>query len=288
MSTVLVTGASRGIGKATCLALGRAGHRVIAAMRDPRRSPELAAAAASASLPIVTWAMDVDADHSVRDGVKTIEAEHGPIDALVNNAGIERHGSIEEVPLAAFRAVMETNYFGAIRCIQAVIPGMRARRRGCIVNVSSIAGRICSAPLGPYAASKFALEAISEALAQEVRSHGIRVAVVEPGIIGTDMAQAIASGDESSIYPHTHRYADVFSASLKRPTSPELVADTIRAIVDGDSARFRHPVGRDAEKLLAWRASLTDDAFIDWHAADDDTWYANMGEAFGLKQRKPR
>ena len=287
MATVLVTGASRGIGKATCLTLARAGHRVIGGMRDPRRSPELAATAAAESLPIVVRAMDVDDDDSVRHGVAEVAAEHGPIDALVNNAGIERHGSIEEVRLSDFRAVMETNYFGAIRCIQAVLPAMRARQSGCIVNVSSVAGRICSSPLGPYAASKFALEAISEALAQEVKRHGIRVAVVEPGIIGTEMAQAIASGDEHSIYPHTDRYADVFSPSLKRPTSPELVADAIRGSVDGDSTRFRHPVGRDAEKLLAWRASLTDEAFIDWHAAYDDTWYANMERAFNLK-RLPR
>ena len=121
-----------------------------------------------------------------------------------------------------------------------------------------------------------------------MKSLGIRVAVVEPGIIGTEMAQAIASGDEHSLYPHTQRYADVFSASLKRPTSPELVADTIRGIVDGDSARFRHPVGRDAEKVLAWRATLSDEAFIDWHAADDDTWYANMERTFNLRVRTGR
>ena len=288
MSTVLVTGSSRGIGKATCLALARAGHRVVGAMRDPARAPELIALAAAETLPIVVCAMDVDDDASVGRGVAEAIARHGPIDALVNNAGIERHGAIEELALAEFRAVMETNYFGAIRCIQAVLPGMRERRRGCIVNVSSVAGRISTSPLGPYAASKFALEAISEALAQEVKSLGIRVAVVQPGIIGTEMAQAIGTRGAASIYPHAPRLAALFAASLTHPTSPNLVAETIRGIIESDAPRFHHPVGPDAEPFLDWRASMTDEEWIDWNAADDDTWYANMGRTFGLQDRRPK
>jgi NAD(P)-dependent dehydrogenase (short-subunit alcohol dehydrogenase family) len=215
-----------------------------------------------------------------------IAAQHGPIDALVNNAGIERRGSIEELPLDEFRAVMETNYFGAIRCMQAVLPGMRARHSGCIVNISSVAGRISCSPLGPYAAAKFALEAISEAVAQEVKSLGIRVAVVQPGIISTDMAHAIATTVAASVYPHERRFADLFAASLKTPTSPEIVAETIRGIIESDSARFHYPVGPDAEPFLAWRASMTDEQWVEWNAADDDTWYTNVEQAFGLKARR--
>jgi NAD(P)-dependent dehydrogenase (short-subunit alcohol dehydrogenase family) len=287
MASVLVTGASRGIGKATCLSLARAGHRVFATMRDPARAPELSAVAAAESLPIVVASMDVDADESVRRGVADIIAEHGPLDALVNNAGIECRGSIEELALDEFRAVMETNYFGAIRCMQAVLPGMRSRRSGCIVNVSSVAGRISTSPLGPYAASKFALEAISEAVAQEVKALGIRVAVVQPGIIATDMAQAITV-ERASIYPQMRRLADLFAASLKTPTSPELVADTIRGIVESDSPRFHYPVGPDAEPFLAWRASMTDEQWIEWNAAEEDTWYTNVEQTFGLKARKAK
>ncbi len=288
MASVLVTGASRGIGKATCLGLARAGHRVFGTMRDPAKAPELSAAAAAESLPIIVWSMDVDSDDSVRRGVAAIIAQHGPIDALVNNAGIERRGSIEELPLDEFRAVMETNYFGAIRCMQAVLPGMRARGSGCIVNISSVAGRISSSPLGPYAASKFALEAISEAVAQEVKSLGIRVAVVQPGIISTDMAHAITNEGAGSIYPHGRRFADLFTASLKRPTGPELVADTIRTIIESDSPRFHYPVGPDAEPFLAWRASMTDEQWVEWNAADDDTWYASVEQTFGLDARRPK
>jgi len=288
MLSVLVTGASRGIGKATCLSLARAGHRVFATMRDPAKAPELSAAATADSLPIIVGSMDVDSDESVRSGVADIVAKHGPIDALVNNAGIERRGSIEELSLDEFRAVMETNYFGAVRCMQAVLPAMRARGSGCIVNISSVAGRISSSPLGPYAASKFALEAISEAVAQEVKSLGIRVAVVQPGIISTDMAHAITNEGAASIYPHARRFADLFAASLKTPTSPELVADTIRDIIESDSPRFRYPVGPDAEPFLAWRASMTDEQWVEWNAADDDTWYANVKQTFGLDARRTK
>ena len=168
MASVLITGTSKGIGFETALAFARAGHNVHATMRKPAQSPELAETAKREKLPITVSTMDVDSDESVNSGIAAIQKDHGPIDVLVNNAGVERSGSIEELPLADFRAVMETNYFGAIRCIQALSPHMRKRRSGCIINVTSVAGRISSAPLAPYTSSKWALEALSEALAGEI------------------------------------------------------------------------------------------------------------------------
>ena len=285
MASVLVTGASRGIGRATCVSLARAGHRVFGTMRDPSRASELSAIARAESLPITVSAMDVDSDDSVKRGVADIMSQHGPVDALVNNAGIERRGSVEELAFEEFRAVMETNYFGAIRCMQAVLPSMRARRSGCIVNISSVAGRISASPLGSYSASKFALEAISEALAQEVKTLGIRVAIVQPGMILTDMARAIATDVGQSLYPHTRRFAGMFAASLKTPTGPELVGDTIRRIIESDSPSFRNPVGPDAEPFLAWRASMSDEQWVDWAATDDDSWYAAVQRDFGIDAR---
>jgi len=138
--------------------------------------------------------------------------EIGPIDVLVNNAGIERTGSVEELALAECRALMETNYFGVIRCIQAVVPAMRQRRNGCIINVASVAGKIALSPLGAYAATKFALEALSEALAQEVKSSNIRVAIVEPGIIDTPLARHIGVAGTPSLYPQQRRNAALFAA----------------------------------------------------------------------------
>ena len=134
MGVVLITGTSTGIGMATALAFGRAGHRVAATMRNPSRAPALGKAAEQEHLPITVFSMDVDVDASVRDGVARIVRDLGPIDVLVNNAGIERMGSVEELPLADFRAVMETNYFGVIRCTQAVLPAMR---RGAVAASST-------------------------------------------------------------------------------------------------------------------------------------------------------
>ena len=140
MSSVLITGTGKGIGFETALAFGRAGHTVYATMRNPSQSPQLAKTAVQEKLPITVSTMDVDSDQSVSQCIAQIQRDHGPIDVLVNNAGVERVGSVEELPLADFRAVMETNYFGAIRCIQALVPHMR-RRSGCIVNVTPVAGR---------------------------------------------------------------------------------------------------------------------------------------------------
>src|SRR5207249_1051659 len=178
MASVLITGTSSGIGMATALAFGRAGHQVAATMRNPHRAPELARITTKEKLPITISAMDVDSDASVEEGIDRVVKQGGPVDVLVNNAGIERTGSVEEVSLAEFRAVMETNYFGAIRCIHAVLPAMRKRRSGCIINVASVAGRIANSPTAPNTASKFALEALSESLAQEVKPFNVRVAIV--------------------------------------------------------------------------------------------------------------
>jgi NAD(P)-dependent dehydrogenase (short-subunit alcohol dehydrogenase family) len=230
--------------------------------------------------------MDVDSDDSVRRAVGDIVAQHGPIDVLVNNAGIERRGTVEELALGEFRAVMETNYFGAIRCMQAVLPSMRARGSGCIINITSVAGRISLSPLGPYSASKFALEAISEALAQEVKALGIKVAIVQPGIINTDMAKAVTVESAGSRYPHGRRIAGMFAAALQTPTGPELVGDTILRIIQSDSPRFRNPVGPSAEPFLAWRASMTDEQWVNWGAVDDEAWYAAVQRDFGFDARK--
>jgi len=285
MASILVTGASRGIGLQTCLALGRSGHEVFATMRNPDRSPELAIAASSESLPITVSVMDVDSDESVRDEISRIIGEYGPLDVLVNNAGIERRGSVEELELSEFRAVMETNYFGPIRCMKAVLPSMRMLGAGCIINITSVAGRISSSPLGPYSASKSALEAISEAVAQEVKPLGIRVAIVQPGIIDTDMARTITQENNTSLYPHGRRFSGLFTASLMTPTEPELVGEKIRDIIETDTPQFRHPVGPDAAPFLEWRASMSDEQWVDWGAADDETWYAAVERDFGLNAR---
>jgi NAD(P)-dependent dehydrogenase (short-subunit alcohol dehydrogenase family) len=254
-------------------------------MRDPRRSPQLAEIAERERLPIKVSAMDVDSDTSVRESIDAIHKMQGPLDVLVNSAGIERRGSLEELNLSEFRAVMETNYFGALRCIQAVLPQMRGRRSGCIINVTSVAGRISSPPLTAYSASKFALEALSEGLAAEAKMFNIRVAIVAPGVIDTDMARRACEPLPQSIYPHARRMAALFAASLQRPTAPEVVGEMIRDIVDSGTWKLRHLAGPDAEGYLQWRASMTDEQWVDRNACDDDTWYRDMEQTFGISLR---
>jgi NAD(P)-dependent dehydrogenase (short-subunit alcohol dehydrogenase family) len=157
---------------------------------------------------------------------------------------------------------------------------MRDSRKGCIINIASVAGKIANTPLGAYTASKFALESISEALAQEVKPFNIRVAIVEPGIIDTQMARNISTGGDS-IYPQANRFGGLFIASLKTPTQASLVANKILEIANSDSWKLRHPVGPDAIPFIEWRASMTDEEWVDWNAAADDDWYNAVEGSFG-------
>jgi NAD(P)-dependent dehydrogenase (short-subunit alcohol dehydrogenase family) len=285
MASVLITGTSRGIGLEAALAFGRAGHKVYATMRNPSQAPLLAETAMREKLPIVVSTMDVDSDQSVSQCIAAIHKDHGPIDVLVNNAGVERSGSIEELPMKDFRAVMETNYFGVLRCIQALAPHMRKRRSGCIVNVSSVAGRIASPPLTPYMASKFALEALSEALAAEMKTFNVRVIIIEPGIIDTAMARRIEDQGKDSPYPQRKRFADLFAATLKNPVPPSLVGQKIVEVVESDTWQLRHPVGPDAGPFLRWRGQMTDEQWVELHSGDDENWYRRIESDFGMNTR---
>ncbi len=288
MSKVLITGTSSGIGLETAIVLGRAGHTVYATMRNPERGAALRKVVEMEQLPISISQMDVDSDESVDAATSAIRAQAGSIDVLVNNAGIERTGSIEGLAFDDFKAVMETNYFGPIRAIRAWLPDMRKRQSGCIINVTSVAGRIACSPLAPYSASKFALEALSEVLAQEVKPFGVRVAVVQPGIIDTAMARRIEDAPTDAAYPQVRRFGHMFEASLEQPTPPALVAETIREIIDSGTQKLRHPVGPDAEGFLGWRASMTDEDWVEWGALPDEAWYERVGKDFGLDARSKR
>jgi NAD(P)-dependent dehydrogenase (short-subunit alcohol dehydrogenase family) len=276
MSSALITGCSKGIGLETALAFARAGHQVYATMRNPSQSPALAQTAAREKLPITISTMDVDSDESVSNAIAAIQ-KNGPIDVLINNAGVEGVGPVEEFPLAKFRAIMETNYFGALRCIQAVVPQMRQRKSGCIINISSVAGRFCNPPLISYCASKWALEALSEGLACELKTFNVRVAIVEPGIIDTAMAQRIGDPAPGSPYGQTARFSVLFSNALKNPVPPSLVAEKILEIAQSNSWQLRHPVGPDALPLLQWRSKMSDEDWVEMNAGDDATFFANLG-----------
>ena len=283
MSVALVTGSSTGIGFATAVALARSNHEVFAGMRNPNAAPELAVLASKEKLPITVVRLDVDSDESVRNAAGEILASRGRIDVLVNNAGIVEGGPVEELELEAFRRVMETNFFGVLRCTQAVLPRMREQKSGHIINVSSVAGRIAMAPQAAYTASKWALEAMSEVLAQDVRPFGIRVAIIEPGVIATPIFGKMQPREWSSYYPQSRRMLALFKTSLQNPVPPSIVGDKIAEIVNRRDSTLRHLVGPDANGFIAWRASMTDEQWIEWNSVEsDEEWRANVKRDFGL------
>ena len=285
MKSVIITGTNKGIGFEAVLAFARAGYKVFATMRNLEAAATLKKHIADESLSVIIYKMDVDSEASVKNCIDTIIKEHGTIDILINNAGIERHGSIEELPMADFKAIMETNYFGVIRCIQAVLSQMRENKNGCIINVGSVSGKIACTPLSAYCASKYALEALTESLAQEVKPFNIRVSLIQPGIIDTKMAHDI-SVDSFSKYPQVLRFGAMFEESLKQPTHPSLVADTMLEIANADTWQLKHPVGPSALPFLGWRASMTDEEWIDWNAQTDEKWYNAVQTTFGMNVRR--
>jgi len=249
---VLITGCSTGFGREAAIELARRGHEVVATARRPETLADLDVA--------LKLALGVDCEGSVGAAV----AQAGDVDALVNNAGWSAHGPVEKVPLQAVRRMFETNFFGAARMIQALAPGMRARRRGVIVNVSSIAGRVGAPLMGFYAASKFALEGLSEALHLELAHFGIRVVVIEPGFVKSSFRDnASRYGTDEAPYDELQRTWSGSDEALiggERP-GPEIVGVAIADAVEGKRQELRWPVGKDAELVLQARRNLDDAAF---------------------------
>jgi NAD(P)-dependent dehydrogenase (short-subunit alcohol dehydrogenase family) len=283
MAVAVITGTSTGIGLASAVAFGRAGYQTYATMRRPGASPELASIAKAEKLPIKIVTMDVNDDRSVSGAFSKILAEARSIDVLVNNAGIHAQGATEELPLSEFRRVMETNYFGTLRCLQAVLPGMRKQGSGHIVNVSTVGGRMCGLSQGPYSGSKYALEAISEVLAGEVKAFGIHVTIVEPGVFVTPIFGKMRDLPKNTLYPQERRMNAIYAASLKMGQAASVAAARIVEIVQSGTWQLRHPLGPDAEGLLKYRASITDEHWVDLHAiATDQEFAAAMKREVGM------
>jgi NAD(P)-dependent dehydrogenase (short-subunit alcohol dehydrogenase family) len=250
----LITGCSTGIGRATAVELQARGYEVIATARRPETIDDLEVAG--------KLALDVDSDESVAH----VAAEAGPIDVLVNNAGFGVEGAIETVPLGEVRRMFETNVFGAARMIQAFLPGMRERGAGAIVNVTSTAA-IASPPLGGYyAATKFALEAISEALKIEAGHFGIQVFAIEPGVIETSFGSNVLDhraepGPYEELGTVWSEAMEILGGGQAAP-GPELVATAIATALESDGSQLRWPVGQDAELIAAARTGTDYDEFV--------------------------
>lgn len=237
------------------MALESRGHSVVATARSREALKALDAT--------MKLHLDVDDDASI---VRAFEAA-GDLDVVVNNAGFGVFGPCESVPLADVRGMFETNFFGPVRVMQMALPGMRQRNRGLIVNVSSLAGRVSRPLSGYYAASKYALEAVSEAMRFEVRQFGIKIVCIEPGFIRSSFESNMRSyGSRESPYDElAAKVAQGMAAigSLEMP-GPELVAQTIAEAVESDAPALHWPVGEDARKLIDAREQMPYPAFERW------------------------
>lgn len=278
MTSICITGTSTGIGFATALHFGRKGYSVFAGVRDLDRAHEFQRLIDHETLPIRLLTLDVNDPALVNAAVAHIHHTSGGLDVLVNNAGILGGGPFEQTPLEVAKALFETNYFGAIRMIQAVLPAMRTRRQGCIVNVTSLSGRIAMAGYGHYGAAKHALEAASEMLAQEVKMFNIRVAIVEPGVILTPIfTKSRPVADRTSPYQmHSERIGGFFAKQLRAPTLPEKVATTIEHAICTAQPHLRYLVGRDAEALMRGRKAMSDEAWVELGREMSYSEYAHL------------
>ena len=286
MEIAVVTGTSTGIGFATALHLARNGYRVFAGMRNLAKAEPLQEAAAEHDLPLEVVQLDVTDADSVAAAFEAVRG-HGPVDVLVNNAGIGGATPLELTPEREHRQMFETNYFGAVRCIHQVLPTMRERERGAIVNITSMEGRIAVPDQIPYSASKWALEAVGEGLAHEVARFGVRVVNVEPGVIMTSIFENSAETtryDKTSPYKQImRRNGKMFAAGFRIGTPSERVAETILEAITTDDYRLRWPVGEDAEGMLKGRAAITDEAWVAMgEELSDEEYNGNYRRWFGI------
>ena len=279
----LVTGTSTGIGLTTSLNLARNGYTVFAGMRNLAKADALSDAAKAEELPVQIVQLDV----TVQDSVDAAFARAGQVDVLVNNAGIGGATPLELTPEDEHRAMFETNYFGAVRCIQKVVSDMRERGSGTIVNVTSMEGRMAFPNQIPYSATKWALESVGEALAHELCRFGVRVVNIEPGVIMTNIFDNSAPAtrfDKRSPYMQImRRNGKMFASGFKAATPPEAVADVILEAIQTPEYKLRWPVGDDAFGMLEGRSKISDEDWVQMGDGLSDEEYNGRFKAwFGI------
>jgi NAD(P)-dependent dehydrogenase (short-subunit alcohol dehydrogenase family) len=254
MSIVLITGCSGGFGLETALAFARRSHTTYATMRNLTKATTLVERAKAEHLSIELLRLDVDDDASVTGAIGEVEGRHGAIDVLVNNAGIEFNGAVETIDIERARAVMETNFWGPVRTIRAVLPAMRAKGSGLIINVTSVAGRVPGTGyMSWYGASKHALNTLSEALVLELQGFGVRIACIEPGFFNTDIMQNSRQRQSSESDPYATDEAwvlDFYEKSASNGGAAAVVAEAIvRAATDPETP-LHNLVGDDAATFV--------------------------------------
>lgn len=267
LEPVLVTGATDGLGRATAILMAERGYRVFAGGRSAERRGALEELARGKSLPLEALEMDVTSDASVESAMAEIERRAGPVAVLVNNAGIGIGAAMEEISVADLQKQFETNVFGVLRVTQRVLPEMRKRRRGRIVNMSSVAGKIAGPIMGPYCASKHALEAVSDSMRLELYPFGVQVILIEPGFIATsigrnsmELSAAYANAAERSPYRAIYEsFKESFASSMSASrTTPEDCAAVILRAIETKRPRARYAVTPEAKMALRMRRLLPD------------------------------
>ena len=263
----VVTGSSSGIGYETSLILARNGFLTYATMRNLNKSENMKLIVAKENLPIQIKQLDVTDDVSVKNAIQEISSEAGHIDVLVNNAGYGLNGAFEDLAIDEIKAQYETNVFGLVRTTQAVLPIMRRQKSGTIVNISSGAGRFGFPGSSAYVSTKFAVEGLSESMSYELEPFGIKVVIVEPGVIRTNfvdgMVVAKKSQDPNSPYSQiTQKIATGFEEMMKNASSADLVAKVVLDAITDKNPSLRYLAGSDVETWLGGKRKIADEEFL--------------------------
>lgn len=267
-NTVLITGGTDGLGRATAILLAQRGYKVFAGGRNAEKISQLEQFARERSLPLQPLELDVCDDSSIDRAVSQIERSGASVDVLVNNAGIVILAAMEEISPADLRKQYETNFFGAVRLMQRLLPEMRRKRHGRIINMSSLAGRVAHPLYGPYASTKFALEAVSDAMRLELSLFGIHVVVIEPGYIETNIkrtALELSSSyvERASDSPYAGVYQPILHwarTSNHSRSAPEDCALVVLRAIEEARPRARYVVTRGAKIWMVAKRVLSDRA----------------------------
>ena len=272
----VVTGANSGIGRATALHLASVGHRVVGTVRAEGKADKLLAKAEEQGVEVELAVLDVGDDDSVASGFTEILERTGRVDHLVNNAGIGGNAVTEETPTSMYLDVFDVNVCGAVRCVQAVLPQMRERGNGTIVNLTSVAGRIAALAQSPYVASKWALEGVSEGLAQELAPFGIRVAIIEPGVTKSSIfAKNVDAPNSTGAYDaHYRRMFQFYAAGMAGATDAVEVGKVIEEAITTDEPKLRYPVSWGGAEMAGLHDRISDADWLELGAIEDDDEYA--------------
>jgi NAD(P)-dependent dehydrogenase (short-subunit alcohol dehydrogenase family) len=269
-NVALVTGSSSGIGYETALLLARSGFHTYASMRNIGKGRSITEIANAEKLPLQIVQLDVNDDVSVREAIDKIESENDRIDVLVNNAGYGLFGSLEDLSIDEIKSLFETNFFGVIRVTQKVLPIMRRQNcgGGTIVNVSSVGGIVGVPVLSAYQSTKFALEGLSESMSYELEPFGIRVIIIEPGFIRTNIMNSSklakkALDPKSPYFLLMQRVESHFKSMINHTSSspPEDVAKVILQAITSKSPQLRYTVGNDAASIIQAKRTMSDEEF---------------------------